>query len=646
MMDDGPLIRGFWWAVVVLVALLAAAQTFAGTAFVVASGGNTYMAVQFVSNVTESDNGTVMTFSFPFAGTGYTVLGNFYNPTVGAVTFNGGAITIGYSQSNASPMNFTLTTTARTSAIAGGTFVVTPKAQWSATVVSQASPVSYTFSYAGGTAGAITTSEVPSLSQRSLTFTVTNSGSLAEYGIFQYNSATHTTGNATGLVLFPTWITAGGTHTFTILINSQDPFFYSPDQIDLTKLLGTGSGNNVMFGATPVIGSVTPITYFNGAGITAVPAVVADTTSTDGGVTGGTSVGGTSAGGALAGGSVGGPLTVTAGTVSSSGGGTNGGGGGGASDAGLVNNAAAINTGIAAAATAINSQAATAANNISKGLAAVGAQVAFAVEANGTGSVVTAVNSFGSQAHTDSGALGGKLDTLHNDNVTTQGQLPSSASVTAADTAFAGTPSTGSMTTAGGTEGTTESGLVPSASLPGATPSEADATSIMAITMPAAFGGATIHFDPVTIGISGVLAGFRTALLWLVWVLYGQRVWAILAPYVRGVGTARQAQGNAVAGGTGAQGTALVAAGLISAAVIVGVTALMALLADIGFGSVTGILSAALPWASMPTHVVWLLDQVFPIAAVTLAALGLLVVHASAAKLYLVMVAAVRYIVP
>ena len=215
----------------------------------------------------------------------------------------------------------------------------------------------------------------------------------------------------------------------------------------------------------------------------------------------------------------------------------------------------------------------------------------------------------------------------------------------AANTAKAANPTTSAMQSAGASEAATESASVPSYTPPTTTPTTA--TPTFTIHMPAAFGGATVDFNPFESGrLNNVAAGIRAATLWLVLVLYGIDCWKVLTVYITGVGSVRQAEGNSVAAGTGAQATALVAAGLISVAIVVALTGLFALLADIGFGSVASIFTASQPWASMPAQAVWMLDQVVPVSAVSLSLVGRIIFRASAGKIFLVCAAVVRYIVP
>lgn len=135
------------------------------------------------------------------------------------------------------------------------------------------------------------------------------------------------------------------------------------------------------------------------------------------------------------------------------------------------------------------------------------------------------------------------------------------------------------------------------------------------ISMPAAFGGATVNFNPfANSGMATIAEWFRSATLWLALLLLGQFIFGQLKMSLDTVATARQATGNPVVGGTGAQATAAVNAGLITAAALVLITALVAfsfesldvpaLISNLGTNPLTG----------MSADVYWFLDQFIPCA--------------------------------
>jgi hypothetical protein len=207
------------------------------------------------------------------------------------------------------------------------------------------------------------------------------------------------------------------------------------------------------------------------------------------------------------------------------------------------------------------------------------------------------------------------------------------------------TPSTASMTGGGGAAGAVESGAVPAVSSP-VVVDDLGAAPAFAIVMPDKFGGKTIDFNMFGSGpLGGVLSGFRSALSWLALMYYGVYCWRGLRVYITSAVNARQASGNPVLGGTGAQGTALIAAGLISVALMVGLVAFFALLGDVGFGSVSSLFGSG-PFVGFVAGSLWMLNQVFPVSVIVCTMLGRMVFDALAIKIFLGVTAAVRYIVP
>ena len=168
------------------------------------------------------------------------------------------------------------------------------------------------------------------------------------------------------------------------------------------------------------------------------------------------------------------------------------------------------------------------------------------------------------------------------------------------------------------------------------------------VTMPAKFGGKQFDVDPFRSDrFGGLIAWFRTAVSWLFIVLFG--VWASkeVAEWTKATSTIRQAQGNAVAAGTGAQATALVAAAAITVAVGVFLVAILGFagqntmtltraLGVVGVNPTTGLLGGA----------AWMLDQVFPISVMLLCVVGRMAFNLAAAKLFAVCMTVIRWIVP
>jgi len=139
---------------------------------------------------------------------------------------------------------------------------------------------------------------------------------------------------------------------------------------------------------------------------------------------------------------------------------------------------------------------------------------------------------------------------------------------------------------------------------------------------------------------------FRSAFSWMLGVLLAIRVGKEAAETVKSVTNAQQAKGNAVLAGTGAQATAFTAAAIVTAIVIIGITAVVALaVSDFGFGTLTSLFSAN-PYSGLPSTVAWCLDQVMNLGHVTLYLLTIAVMPLLFAKINAATCAAVRFVVP
>jgi len=107
-----------------------------------------------------------------------------------------------------------------------------------------------------------------------------------------------------------------------------------------------------------------------------------------------------------------------------------------------------------------------------------------------------------------------------------------------------------------------------------------------------------------------------------------------------------QAKGNPIIGGTGAQATALIAAGAITVAVSVFVVALLAFLAgDFAISNLLGTVGVN-PTSGLAGGVAWMLDRCFPVGLM-IAAVGARVAwNFYASSIFSVCTAAIRFIVP
>jgi len=203
------------------------------------------------------------------------------------------------------------------------------------------------------------------------------------------------------------------------------------------------------------------------------------------------------------------------------------------------------------------------------------------------------------------------------------------------------------MQYAGATAGGELAALIPVP--PSATPFEVPVgvAPLLAVTMPESFGGGTFDLNPWQAGrFADISSWFRTAVGWLALVLLGVDLWRQLGEWMRGFSSIQQARGNAIVGGTGAQATSLVAAGLITAVCVVLVTGLVGFAVD-GVSMIGHLdLAAAGPFIAIPAAVFWMLDQMFPVALLCTALLARLYFPMYGAGLYATAMSVVRFVVP
>jgi len=160
------------------------------------------------------------------------------------------------------------------------------------------------------------------------------------------------------------------------------------------------------------------------------------------------------------------------------------------------------------------------------------------------------------------------------------------------------------------------SALLPSAtsSIDHSAPSGGSA-AFLTITEP--FTGRQVNFNPFTEArFLGIATWFRYATQWLALMLLGLWVFNEFKHFIFALSTARQASGNPVVGGTGAQGTALLNAGLITASVVVAITALLAFSFN-GLNIPSLLTNAGTnPLLGFAANSYWFLDQVFPLTTI------------------------------
>lgn len=252
---------------------------------------------------------------------------------------------------------------------------------------------------------------------------------------------------------------------------------------------------------------------------------------------------------------------------------------------------------------------------------------------------------------TDMSATNSKLDQIRNQQVSDQSYRTTRDEAKdakdAEDVAAAAT-ATAAGNTQGAAAGAVEKGLIGAAQPNVASaPSAGDYASVMVITMPAAFGGKTINFNPMSNStFAAIVHAFRSALAALVLALLAKGLWKDVGEWVRGFSTVQQAKGNPVLAGTGAQATGLVAAGVMTVAIVTALTGIMGWsFGDITFDMLRSV-STVHPFVTMPANVYGLLSEVFPIQTIWLALFARVSFGIYAASLFAACAAVIRFVVP
>lgn len=208
-------------------------------------------------------------------------------------------------------------------------------------------------------------------------------------------------------------------------------------------------------------------------------------------------------------------------------------------------------------------------------------------------------------------------------------------------------PDTASMQASGNTaKADMQNGLPNPAAMATIDPGSGSAPTLT-VQMPAAFGGKTFDLNPFQSSrFATIAAWFRTATAWLVVILFGLNAGQTLQSMVIGLGTVQQARGNAVLGGTGAQATAAIAATIISTVTISAVVAVVGYaVGQFSFGSILTA-SGINPLNGMPATVLWMIDQLLPVAMIVTALVARLTFNLYAIRIYSGVVAFVRFVTP
>lgn len=177
-------------------------------------------------------------------------------------------------------------------------------------------------------------------------------------------------------------------------------------------------------------------------------------------------------------------------------------------------------------------------------------------------------------------------------------------------------------------------------------PADGSVPSILSVTMPVSFGGGVFDFNPFTEDRLGTpVAWFRAACQWLAYALLAVWLWNQIGVWVRGVSVVPQAKGNPVLAGTGAQGTALLAAAGITLAVVVALTALLGFTFDSmnPLSLLTGVSDS--PFAALPGGAYWMLNQLLPVSTLLSCFLAKVSFNVYAPFTYSVCAAVVRFLI-
>jgi len=210
----------------------------------------------------------------------------------------------------------------------------------------------------------------------------------------------------------------------------------------------------------------------------------------------------------------------------------------------------------------------------------------------------------------------------------------------------AGESATSGMGSAGGTAKTAVQAAMPG--VPSAATMGGDGTApAMGLVLGQSMGGYTFDVNPFSSNRFDTLASwFRAAVTWATLLLFGKWVWEQMGGWIRGFSLSPQAKGNPVVAGTGAQATALVAAGLITTAVIGGVTAIV----GFAFGEITipAVTSAvgSNPFAAMPAGSLYLLNKWFPLGIICTALLARVTFNLYASTIFGGVSTLIRFVVP
>lgn len=206
-------------------------------------------------------------------------------------------------------------------------------------------------------------------------------------------------------------------------------------------------------------------------------------------------------------------------------------------------------------------------------------------------------------------------------------------------------PTSGETSSAGNSAASAASSAWGSVSLP--VPSVSGSPPLFTITDP--FTGTVVDLNPFTSERFGPTAAWlRSLAIYLLVAGFALYAVNVASQTVKDAAQARQAKGNPVMAGTGAQATALLAAAAITVAVL-GLIVGLAAWKDISLSGSGGTIIAVLgvnPFGSAPAGVVWMIDQIWPIATSIAVLLGKISFRVVATGAYVTAATVIRFIVP
>jgi hypothetical protein len=160
-------------------------------------------------------------------------------------------------------------------------------------------------------------------------------------------------------------------------------------------------------------------------------------------------------------------------------------------------------------------------------------------------------------------------------------------------------------------------------------------------------GGGTVDLNPFTSSrFGGIVDWFRAAVEWSTLALFALWASVQVKEWVKATSVVKQAQGNAVLFGSGAQATAVTAAGVITVLIVVFLVALLGWLGgQFAIPALIGVLDDS-PFGGLLSGAAWMVNRCFPVGIIIAAFVTKAAWNFFAASIFAVCSTAVRFIVP